>query len=105
MKSTALSIQLHPDRSKQLDLTDAIERLSDLAPGAEVDDGVDHRRYVNINYNATSVASLWRLIQAELNDDPELARCAIVCCEGKSGRDDYLLLHHYDPKEKLDKLS
>jgi hypothetical protein len=98
-----LHVQLQPARSPELDVPEAVARLSRLAASACVTDGEDDgRRYVNVDFKAVDLRGLWARVRAELKTIPGLAGAAIVVCEGEHGWDDYLLLHHFDPAEQRD---
>ena len=105
-----LLIQLQPDLcagdAQQIvdDLT-SIATNSDSDASLNVEHGDDNRPYINVNIHSTDVMSLWSAVSSRISCDSALASCAIVCCEGDDGWDDYLLLHHYDQGETLDTLS
>jgi hypothetical protein len=104
----ALHIHLQPERSPELDVTAAITLLrlvGELAgTRAQVTEGVDGERYINLDFAPEDTAGLWASVREELRNVPGLADAAIVCCEGEHGWDDYLLLHHFDKTEPLDEL-
>jgi hypothetical protein len=51
------------------------------------------------------VIKLWDDLTPLLSKDWKgLCACTIAVIQGKRGWDDYQLLHHYDPKEPIDKL-
>jgi hypothetical protein len=100
----AIHVQLQPDRSPALDELAVVAYLSSLDASARVTSGEDNGRYVNIDFTPADAAALWRDISNRLQQEPELARAAIVACEGPCGWDDYLLLHHYDRTLILDQL-
>jgi hypothetical protein len=58
-----------------------------------------------VDFEAEDAVELWMAVRAELRAVPGLAAAAIVCCQGAQGWDDYLLLHHFDPTEPLDRLT
>lgn len=99
-----LHIQLQPARSPGLDLPEAVARLSCLATGVLVTEGEDNGRYVNVDFKVADPSGLWALIRQELHSVAGLAGAAIIVCEGERGWDDYLLLHHFNPAEPLDRL-
>lgn len=99
-----LHIQLQPGRSPELDADAAAGRLQALAP-AVVTSGEDAGPYINIDFRPTDIGPLWTAVREQVRADPLLAACVIVCCEGASGWDDYLLLHHFDPAEPLDEVA
>jgi hypothetical protein len=101
-----LSIQLQPERVKLPNVDEVVQQLCDKATqfGAEVSvaAGEDIVRYININMNTDCVPELWQKLKSEFAINPLLAHCTIVCCEGKNGWDDYLLLYHFDSTLILD---
>jgi hypothetical protein len=97
-------MHLQPDRSPELNLSEAIARLARLADDVRVTEGEDERRYVSVDFKTTDLPGLWSAIRAVVQSLSGLAGAAIIVCEGEHGWDDYLLLHHFDPSEKLDEL-
>ena len=100
-----LNIQIQPDRSSALDAGEAIRHLRALAADTTVSDGNDDGRYVNVGFRANDLRGLWAVISTAITEIAGLSDAAIVTCEGESGWDDYLLLHHFDPSQPLDKIS
>jgi len=105
-----LHIQLQPelcagDAEQIVDDLTSIATNSDSDASLNVERGDDNGPYININIQSADVASLWSAVSSRISSDSALASCAIVCCEGDDGWDDYLLLHHYDRGETLDNLS
>jgi hypothetical protein len=109
-----LNIQVQPERVPELDESKAIEFLkiigsgTDLIKHFDLSEGHDNGRYINFNYSTDDLPGLWSLIKKEVLDAPVtgsmIKRAAIIVCEGDTGWDNYLLLHHFDEKEKLDSL-
>ena len=99
-----MHVQLQPDRSPALDTSAAVATLSSLDDSASVSEGEDSGHYVNIDFTPADAKVLWQKIHGCLSSEPELARIAIVACEGRHGWDDYLLLYHYDRTLVLDEL-
>jgi hypothetical protein len=100
-----LHIQIQATRSPSLDVAKAVVRLSQLATGVRVSEGVDNGPYLNVDFKADDLSGLWASVREELRAVPGLAGAAIVICQGEHGWDDYLLLHHFNPSEPLDQLS
>ncbi|HXF59546.1 MAG TPA: hypothetical protein VN539_06955 [Candidatus Saccharimonadales bacterium] len=109
----ALSIQVQPHRAPGLD----IERLralitriesTPLVERSHFEDGIDEVEYSNFTLGTRDLKALWATIRAEVYGDPTLgelvSRSSIATCEGSHGWDDYLLLHHFDPKVRRDQL-
>ncbi|MET0068487.1 MAG: hypothetical protein ABW096_00505 [Candidatus Thiodiazotropha sp.] len=103
-----LSIQLQPekDTSHSAEAFIELSRLLDRYP--EIEKGEDNGGYVNLNYFTEDLISLWGQLKTGIFENPSLGewarKVAIVVAKGDSGWDDYLLLYHYDPSEKLDRL-
>src|SRR4051794_5115256 len=101
---TAVHLHIQPERSPTLDARAIVASLSSLDASARLTEGEDDGRYINIDFSPADAMALWREIRGQLAAEPELARAAIVVCEGRNGWDDYLLLHHYDRTLILDQL-
>jgi hypothetical protein len=99
-----LYIQIQPRRSPGLDAEEAVDRLRNLGATAVVKRGEDVVPYINVLFRAADVKVLWEALQEQLRADPALAGCSIVCSEGERSWDDYRLLHHFDPRERLDEV-
>jgi hypothetical protein len=108
-----LCIQVHPDRVTGLNMNAVRLRCEALASNPLVhrfaqSEGVDSGRYVNIMFETADITALWSLVWREIYSDVAVGLpmrlASIATCQGKQGWDDYLLLHHYDPAQKLDHL-
>ncbi len=105
-----LSLHIQPDRSPQLDVAAVIKELTELTTSSDhpanvdVQEGNDNGRYINVTWSTRDYTTLWETLQKKLEQNQQLSQCSIVCCEGKHGWDDYLLLHHFDPTQQLDDL-
>jgi hypothetical protein len=109
-----LNIQLQPERAPKLKTDEAkriIEALTadhSIVAGYRSNSGDDDGAYVNFTFLAKDLPKLWARVKAEVLADPQLgrdiSRATIIMCEGQSGWDDYLLLHHYDGTLELDGL-
>jgi hypothetical protein len=103
--SKSVSIQVQPDRSPHLDCKTVVKKLLSLASESQARWGEDGGRYVNVLLSVPSLSQTWSFISEMLNENPDFAMAAIVTCQGDNGWDEYLLLHHFDPSEPLDKIS
>lgn len=108
-----LCIQVHPDRVKGLNMSALRLRCEALASSSLVhrfaqSEGVDSGRYVNIMFETADVTALWSLVWREIYSDAAVGQpmrlASMAMCHGEQGWDDYLLLHHYDPAQPLDRL-
>lgn len=114
---TDFCIQIHPDRSPDLDLacvrsiceslacdTSLIRRFHFLDRPAELGEP----RHVNLIFDTDRPAHLWDALKGRLYESDGLGRpmqiASMAMCEGEHGWRDYLLLYHYDPRERLCRL-
>lgn len=114
---TDFCIQIHPDRSRDLDLARVLsvcERLADdkdlvrrFAFVERPGEGSEPR-HVNLIFDTDRPADLWLCLRGRLYRCPALGRAmqmsSMAMCEGEHGWRDYLLLYHYDPREQLHSL-
>jgi hypothetical protein len=104
---TDFCIQIHPERSADLDvaavetLCEGLARDQGLIQRFAVVEGADDGNYVNLMFETQEPRQLWGLLQEQLYQSREfggaLQVSSMVMCEGSDGWNDYLLLHHYDP--------
>jgi hypothetical protein len=111
-KSIALCIQVQTPLSPQLD----INRLYQLFESISTNNGIVERyvtassnngdNYIDFIFKTKAAGELWRQIRDRIYNDAAIgagvAQSSIVICEGKNGWNDYFLLHHFNPEEKLD---
>ena len=64
----------------------------------------DNGRYADIKFLAENAGDFWAKIQNRLLSNLDVKENMIICCQGKEGWDDFLLLHHFDEAEKLDEI-
>jgi hypothetical protein len=109
-----LYIQVQPTLAPSLD----VPRLRKLAEGIACDkklvtrfqfnEEIDQIPYINITYETEQLLELWQRIRLVLYDDQSigtaLRNASIAVCERGKGWDNYLQLHHFDPKIALDVL-
>ena len=101
--SIGVHVQIQPDRALGLDVEAALNALQGVAAG-RVTHGEDDGRYINVDFRVRDVGQCWAAIRQLLHSQEQLASCSLVCCEGRRGWDDYLLLHHFDPNEPTEDL-
>jgi hypothetical protein len=111
-----LTLQFHPQRAPGLPLATVLGRLAEVgATIAEVRTvtitrGRDRGPYVNVSFSlaAKHLPLLWSLLRKRgLGSDSlgrKLRASSMVYCEGSRGWDNYKLLHHFDSRQKLDRL-
>ena len=106
-------IQVQPKRAPGIDV-DAVStllfRLS-LTPGIR---GFSIQRgpklsWVNFCFESKTIGSAWQALCSGALAHPKwgsrLRRSSIVTCEGSRGWANYLMLHHFDAKQVLDRLA
>ena len=109
---TTFCIQIQPHRAIGIDLAkvkelgESIAGDSDLVSRFGVVEGMDGVPYMNFMFETAEAPSLWQRLQAELYGSEvvgeALRSASIATCEGKDGWSDYLLLYHFNEREKLD---
>lgn len=103
-----LSIQLQPELDDSHSEVEVIASVKALGCFPEVDVIDEGERYVNLNFFSEQMPAVWQKLQSGLLNDGSLGswvrKVAVIVCEGEQGWDDYLLLSHPDPDEKLDSL-
>jgi hypothetical protein len=110
-----LSIQIHPHRSPQLDLSSLRAECERLAADEALvrqfswSEGFDEHAYLNLTFETDRPGQLWRLLHQQLYQASRFGSfmqvASMAVCEGQHGWDDYLLLHHYDAELKRDEVS
>lgn len=107
-----LNVQIQPERIRHGTADDLIRSLRAAADGVVLefrgqDTGDDAGPYINLSFVGADHVAAWARLRALYDATAigrDLARSTIIVCEGEHGWDDYLLLHHFDPAEKLDSL-
>jgi hypothetical protein len=97
-----LTVQLQPDllgsfSDSKVEQLCSSPTLAGLAESHRVVRGNDQGRYINVSFVAADLKPLWQAVRMELVQ-LGLQAGSIVTCTGKDGWNDYLLLHHFDPK-------
>lgn len=100
-----ISFQLQPYLNLDIRITDVIEVLNKKMIVPEIQEGDDNGIYINVNFKTQNPIFTWLDCRTELFNCIGFKESSIVTCEGECGWDDYLLLHHFDPKEKLNNIS
>ena len=108
-----ISVQFQPRRSDGVKPDKVCEFMLHIALDADVRTfSVERSRtrdsYLNFLFLSRSAARTWRAIQRIALRHrilgARISRSTIVTCQGTRGWDNYRLLHHFDPNQKLDKL-
>ncbi|MGJ5175102.1 hypothetical protein ACQR16_10990 [Bradyrhizobium oligotrophicum] len=109
---TELCLQVYPHRSPELDIPALISECERLSVENRLisrfwhNDGFDQHAYLNLAFETGCPKFLWHLLSERLYGAGALGQLlsasSIVTCQGQSGWDDYLLLHHYDAEQRYD---
>jgi hypothetical protein len=87
----------------------AIASMQELVESHSFTSGEDHGPYFSFTFGTLHALRLWEVIQTQLYENATFGhhlRCSsIATCSGEDGWNDYLLLFHFDPEEKLDSTS
>lgn len=100
-----ITIDIQPEFSREFDQTQFLERVRTIR-SPEVDRIEERGKlYLQFHFFSEFPAQLWKELNACLYADADyreiLAPISVAFCEGES-EDDFLLLHHFDVREKLD---
>ena len=111
-ESIKLCMQVQSHLSPQLDLDRLFQLLESIGIHNEIVERFvtiksnDDNGYIDILFETMNVEKLWRQIMECIYNDHAIgygiSQSSIVVCEGMNGWNDYLLLHHFNPEEKLD---
>jgi hypothetical protein len=110
-----ISLQFQPNRATKVSISSTSELMLQVALAHKdvrqftIKRGGVSRQYINYLFVSRGVRSIWRAIYLKVlhhrQMGPALRRACIVTAEGSRGWDNYVLLHHFDPRQKLDQLS
>src|SRR2546423_15490080 len=110
-----LSVQFQPRRSPGLAARSVTTLMARIAMSvAELREftvrrGTDRGPYLNYLFTCRSPRRIWKVLRsralAHRRLGPGLRRATIVTCQGSRGWDNYLLLHHFDPRLSLDRMA
>jgi hypothetical protein len=114
-KAAAICIQVQLSRLKHLEEQELEATCRVLAAGTngvkelQVVRGHGLKSYLNVNFLSDKPLTVWPEIWSALyvrsSFATELRGASIAVATGESGWNDYLLLHHFDPKVELDRAS
>lgn len=109
-----LCIQVQPNRAPGIDmlrvraLAETIAANKELTTRFAVVEGEDDGPYSNLMFETWGLQKLWESLWETLYKDERvgsvLSQASMAMCEGSDGWNNYLLLYHFDPLEKLDRL-
>jgi hypothetical protein len=108
-----ICFHVQPKRVSGIDTGTISKLMLRLALSPQVREFTIHRgpkdSWVNFLFSSPVVGRTWRMLHSRALTHStwgsRLRRSAIVTCEGSRGWDNYLLLHHFDTKQVLDKLA
>ena len=111
---STLCIQVQPNRAPGIEmervraLGETIAANKELISRFAVVEGQDDGPYSNLMFETLALQKLWEVVWETLYRDDRvgsaLSQASMAMCEGNDGWNDYLLLYHYDPLVKLDRL-
>ena len=108
----ALVVQIRPDLAKHVDAASLCRRLEHFASESSnvcvssTSSGNGNGPYITVSFSTDTLRSLWREFRGAflLADDSEIAKMAVITCDGSHGWADYLLLHHHNREQNVDSL-
>lgn len=108
-----ICFQVQLNRTPAIDVVTVSRLMLRLALSPEIREfSIQHdpkHLWVNFLFSSQAVGRSWRMLHSRALTHrrwgPRLRRSAIVTCEGSRGWDNYLLLHHFDTRQVLDKLA
>ena len=111
---STLCIQVQPNRAPAIDmervraLGETIAANKELITRFAVVEGEDNGPYSNLMFETLELQKLWESLWQTLYGDDSvglaLSQASMAMCEGSDGWNDYLLLYHFDPLVKVDRL-
>jgi hypothetical protein len=108
-----ICFHIQPHRASRVDV-DAISKLMlGLALSPQIREFSIQKgpkdSWVNFLFRAQVAERMWKMLRSRTLTHrrwgSRLRRSAIITCEGSRGWDNYLLLHHFDSQQVLDKLN
>ncbi|SRR6266480_665765 len=110
-----ICFQFQPRRSAALKVEAVTTLLARIAMSASdvreftVQRGNDRGLYINYSFTSRSPRRIWSTLRsralAHRKLGPGLRRATIITCQGSRGWDNYLLLHHFDQRQSLDRMA
>ncbi len=103
-----ITIDIQPEFSREFDQTAFLTRVRKIR-SPEIDRIEERGKlYLQFHFFSEFPAQLWqelhRCLYADASYGDILAPISVAFCEGEAD-DDFLLLHHFDVREKLDKFA
>ncbi|MEM7359889.1 MAG: hypothetical protein AAF431_12385 [Pseudomonadota bacterium] len=97
-------VQFQPELVQGLDLSAFELALVSAKIDYSVSNGKDDVAFINYEFISKNPIESWSLIESLMNENQDIRKSSIVCCEGSKGWDNYLLLSHFDRNEELDEI-
>src|SRR5438552_12603617 len=107
-----ICLQFQPKRAPKVSITSASALMLRIALAHEgvrqftVQRGLAGSEYINYLFVCRRIESIWRAIRVKALQHRQvgssLRRACIATAEGSRGWDDYVLLHHFDPRQNPD---
>ena len=102
----AISIQVQPDRSPDLDMKELSDLFQEIADGHALvkrhhfDSGGKDGPYFNFTFGTDDAVTLWKDIRRMVLETPRfqqhLSSAAMAMCSSDAGWDSYVQLRHWD---------
>ena len=101
-----ISIQIQPESVSTFDRQDFLEQVRSVGRSPEIDEFSEQgKTYLAFNFFTEFPKKLWADLQKALYQDPNysalISPISIAICEDEANPDGFILLHHFDPEEKL----
>lgn len=104
-----ISIQIQPEFLASFDRATFLKQVRAKDRSPEIDEFAEKgKTYLNYNFFTEFPKKLWQDLQAALYQHPDyaavIAPISIAVCEDESHPQGYVVLHHFDPSEKIESL-
>ncbi len=99
-----LCLQLQPELETTVNKEELNIFFESIGYIPEITEGNDSGVYINFLIKTENLKELWLSIKTFLAENGNYSISTIVTCEGSQGWDNYLLLHQFDIKEKVDEI-
>lgn len=104
-----ISIQIQPEFLPSFDRQDFLARVRGAGRSPEIDEFEQRgQHYLQFTFFTERPKQLWQDLQAALYLSGDyssiISPISIAICESESEPDSFLVLHHFDKREKIDQL-
>ena len=105
----SISIQIQPEFLARFDRDAFLAQVRAVGRAPEIDEFAEKgKTYLNYTFFTEFPKTLWQDLQQALYQHVKysavIAPISIAACEDESHPQGYLILHHFDPTEKVDSL-